>query len=286
MVRLMIGLWVLASSILSFPLLGATPQTFRISAVPDETPSELTRKFQPLAAYLTEETGLSVEFTLLTSYEAAVEALSTKKVEMVWYGGLTYVQARVKTKNNVIPLVMRKRDLKFRSHFIAPVDSGITSLKDLKDKDFVFGSKSSNSGHLMPRFYLKEAGISPERDFKKFSFSGAHDATARWVSEGKAQVGALNEAVWEKLVKSKEIDTKKVKVFYTTPSYVNYSWTVRGDIDRLLLTKIASAFLRLDPNKKEHRKILALQRANQYVLALASDFDGIHSAAKEAGLLK
>jgi phosphonate transport system substrate-binding protein len=263
----------------------ATPQ-LRISAIPDEAPTELIRKFKPLAAYLAKEIGMPVKFIPIINYVATVEALAAGKVDLVWYGGFTHVQARIRTKGNAVPLVMRHRDLKFKSKFIAATNSGINNLKDLKGKTFAFGSVSSTSGHLMPRYFLKRAGIVPEKDFAKFSFSGSHDATAKWVEAGKVKAGAMNEAVWNKLVKSGKVNTKKVRVFYTTPGYVDYNWTARADLPREVLSKIASAFLKLNHANPEHRKILSLQRAEGYVLAFESDFKGIESAARAAGLLK
>jgi len=264
----------------------AAPESLRISAIPDESPTELIRKFRPLTDYLSKEVGIPVKFIPLVDYAATVEALAAGKVDLVWYGGFTHVQARLRTKNRAIPLVMRRRDLAFRSKFITYKGSGIKSLRDLKGKTLAFGSVSSTSGHLMPRYFLKQAGIIPERDLKKFSFSGAHDATAKWVEAGKVEAGALNEAVWEKLVKSKKVDTGKVVVFYTTPPYVDYNWTARADLDRKTLSRLAGAFLKLDAANPAHKKILALQRAEGYILAFPDDFDGIRSAARDAKLLK
>ena len=263
----------------------ATPQ-LRISAIPDEAPTELIRKFKPLAAYLAKEIGMPVKFIPIINYVATVEALAAGKVDLVWYGGFTHVQARIRTKGNAVPLVMRHRDLKFKSKFITATNSGINDLKDLKGKTFTFGSVSSTSGHLMPRYFLKRVGIVPEKNFAKFSFSGSHDATAKWVEAGKVKAGAMNEAVWNKLVKSGKVNTKKVRVFYTTPGYVDYNWTARADLPREVLSNIASAFLKLNHANPEHRKILSLQRAEGYVLAFESDFKGIESAARAAGLLK
>jgi phosphonate transport system substrate-binding protein len=269
------------------PSVGAeSPQVLRISAIPDEAPTELLRKFEPLGKYLEKALDMPVQFTPVVDYAASVEALAAGKVDMVWYGGFTHVQARRRTNGTAYAIVMREADLNFRSKFITSVDSGIGSLKDLKGKTFAFGSVSSTSGHLMPRYFLQQEGIVPEQDFSRFSFSGAHDATVKWVESGKVDAGALNESVWEKLVETGKVDTTKVKVFWTTPGYVDYNWTVRGELDRQLVSRIARAFLNLDYNNPEHRPILDLQRAKSYVLALESDFEGIVSAAQAANLLK
>jgi phosphonate transport system substrate-binding protein len=280
---------VIAALLLVGPVLSAASdelQVLRISAIPDEAPTELLRKFEPLQKYLEQQLGLPVKFTPVIDYAASVEALAAGKVDMVWYGGFTHVQARRRTNGAAYAIVMRESDLSFRSQFITRVDSGINSLEDLKGKTFAFGSVSSTSGHLMPRYFLQQAGLQPEEDFKRFSFSGAHDATAKWVETGKVDAGALNGAVWDQLVREGKVDTAKVKVFWTTPPYVDYNWTVRGGLDRQLISRIARAFLNLDYDNPEQRPILDLQRAKAYVLAFEDDFDGITSAAEAAGLLK
>ena len=257
----------------------------RISAIPDENPQEMLRIYQPFADYLTKEIGIPVKFTPVVDYAATVEGLAANRLEMVWYGGLTSVQAAKQAKG-ARRIIMRKEDAEFKSHFIAPKTSGIKSLKDLKGKTFAFGSVSSTSGHLMPRYFLIKNGIDPEKDFSKFSFSGAHDATAAWVEAGRVDAGALNFLVWDKLVETKKVDTNKVQIFWTTPAYVDYVWTVRAGVDKGTVEKITKAFLKLDYNKPEDKKLLDLHRTKGYITAKDEDWKGIEEAAVAAGLLK
>lgn len=267
------------------PFAQPAPKELRISAIPDENPQEMLRIYTPFADYLTKEIGLPVKFTPVVDYAATVEGLAAQKLDMVWYGGLTSVQAAHRAKG-ARRVIMRKEDAEFKSYFITRKDTGIRSLKDLKGKTFSFGSVSSTSGHLMPRYFLLKAGINPERDFSKFSFSGAHDATAAWVEAGRVEAGALNFLVWDKLVETKKVDTAKVLVFWTTPAYVDYVWTVRGGLDPGLVEKISKAFLRLDYKNAEHKKLLDLHRTKGYVGAKDSDWKSIEEAAISAGLLK
>jgi phosphonate transport system substrate-binding protein len=261
------------------------PRTLRVSAIPDENPTELTRIYTPFAEYLARELGIPVRYFNVVDYAATVEGLAAKKLDLVWYGGFTFVQARKRT-GNAIPVVSREEDLHFHSKFITRPETGITRLADLKGKTFSFGSVSSTSGHLMPRYFLLQHGIEPEGDFAKFSFSGAHDATALWVESGKVDAGALNEAVWEKLVQTKKVDASKVKVFWTTPPYVDYVWTARGDLDKAVVERIASALLKLDYRKPEDRRLLDLHRTKRYVRVRSEDFAPVEAAALAAGLLK
>jgi phosphonate transport system substrate-binding protein len=264
---------------------GEAVKELRVSAIPDENPTELARIYKPFADYLARELKLPVRYTPVVDYAATVEALAARKLDLVWYGGFTYVQARKRT-GDALPLVSRQEDLEFHSKFITRPDSGIDSLADLKGRTFSFGSVSSTSGHLMPRYYLLQNGIDPERDFAKFSFSGAHDATALWVESGKVDAGALNEATWDKLVQTKKVDTGKVRVFWTTPPFVDYVWAVRGDLDRGLQERIASALIKLDYRKADDKRLLDLHRTTKYVRVKPEDFKPVEEAAIAAGLLK
>ena len=255
----------------------------RVSAIPDEAPTELQRKFAPLGEYLEKEIGMKVEFTPVTDYAAVVESLATKKLDMAWLGGFTFVQTKLRTKGTAIPIVQRAEDEKFTSRFIVPIDSTAKGLADLKGKTFAFGAPSSTSGHLMPRYFLMQAGISPDTDFKNVAFSGAHDATVAFVAGGKAEAGVLNASVWDKLVETKNPNALKVRVLSSTPPYYDYNWTVRGDLDPAIVTKLTNAFIKLDPTNSAHKAILELQRASKFIPTKASNYDGIEGAAKSAG---
>ncbi|VXC57573.1 Phosphonate transport system substrate-binding protein [Pseudomonas sp. 8Z] len=256
----------------------------KVSAIPDEAPTELLRKFKPLGAYLQQELGMKVEFVPVADYAAVVEALAADRIDMAWLGGFTFVQARLKT-GNAVPLVQREQDAEFTSKFITS-DPAVKSLQDLKGKTFAFGSVSSTSGSLMPRYFMLQDGIKPEDFFSRVAYSGAHDATAAWVQAGKADAGVLNASVWQKLVDAKKVDTDKVKVFATTPTYYDYNWTVRGSLDPALQAKIKAAFLALDPAKPEHKAILDLQAASRFIETQPENYTGIEEAARAAGLLK
>ena len=262
-----------------------TPGVLRVSAIPDENPTELQRKFKPLGDYLAKRTGLKVEFTPVTDYAASVEGLITKKLDMVWFGGFTFVQAHVRSKGQVVPLVQRLEDEKFRSVFITTAKD-INKLEDLKGKTLSFGSESSTSGHLMPRSFLLAAKINLDTDLKRIAFSGAHDATVAAVAGGKVDAGALNISVWEKLVAEKKVDPAVVRVFFTTPGYYDYNWTVRADMPAEMKKKITDAFLALDKSTPEGKTILELQRATKFIPTKPANYASIEAAAQNAGLLK
>jgi len=258
---------------------------FRVTTIPEEAATEQVRKFTPLASYLEKQLGMKVEFTPVNDYPAAVEALVNKKVDLVWFGGFTHVQANLRSGGKIVPIAQREEDTKFQSVFIAKTDSGIKGLADMKGKQVSFGSQSSTSGHLMPRSFLLQAGINPEKDFARIAYSGAHDATIASVVSGKVDAAALDITVWRKFVSENKVDTKAVDVFYTTPGYFNYNWSVHADMPKALQDKVKAALIGLSPAVPEQAEILKLNRATRYIETRPENYKGLEAAARSAGLL-
>jgi phosphonate transport system substrate-binding protein len=258
----------------------------RVTTIPEEAATEQIRKFGPLTKYLERTVGMKVDFVPVNDYPAAVEALVNKQVELVWFGGFTYVQAQIRSGGKIIPIAQREEDTSFRSVFITQTNSGIKRLADLKGKQVSFGSPSSTSGHAMPRSFLLDAGIDPEKDFKRVAYSGAHDATIAAVVNGRVDAAALDITVWRKFVSENKVDTTRVDVFYTTPPYFNYNWSVHADMPAPLREKITAALLNLNMNNPEGKEILTLNRATKYIPTKPENYKGLENAGRSAGLIR
>ena len=276
---------LMTCALVTFGAISHAQQVFRVTTIPEEAATEQVRKFTPLAAYLEKRLGMKVEFTPVTDYPAAVEALVNKRVDLVWFGGFTHVQAQLRSGGKIVPIAQREEDTKFQSVFIAKTDSGIKVLADLKGKQISFGSQSSTSGHLMPRHFLLQAQINPEKDFRRIAYSGAHDATIASVVSGKVDAAALDITVWRKFVAENKVDTKAVNVFYTTPTFFNYNWSMHVDTGVDLRERVKKALLDLDPATPEGKEILQLNRATRYIPTTPENYKGLESAGRSAGLI-
>ncbi len=273
------------SLVLAAPALAQQP-VLKVTTIPEEAATEQVRKFGPLTKYLERTLGMKVEFTPVNDYPAAVEALVNKQVDLVWFGGFTHVQAQLRSGGKIIPIAQREEDTQFRSVFITQVNSGIKTLADLKGKQVSFGSQSSTSGHLMPRANLLQAKIDPEKDFRRIAYSGAHDATIASVVGGRVDAAALDITVWRKFVDEKKVDTSKVNVFFTTPPFYNYNWSVHADMPVALRERLTKALLDLSMSNPEGKEILTLNRATKYIPTRAENYKGLEVAGRSAGLIK
>ncbi len=260
-----------------------------ISAIPDQDPEKLQRLYGKVADYLSQELGVPVEYKPVTDYTASVTAFKVGDLDLVWYGGLTGVQARLQVPG-AQAIAQRDIDAQFHSVFIANTAAGINALADLKGHTFTFGSETSTSGRLMPQYFLQQAGINLS-DFKgQPGFSGSHDKTIDLVTAGSFDAGALNEQVWKSRLNEGKVDTSKVTVIATSPAFHDYHWLLHPDaLTRYgsdFANKIQSAFFKLDPNVPEQKDILDLFGARTFIPTENTNYQQIETVGREIGLVK
>ncbi|HEY9606956.1 MAG TPA: putative selenate ABC transporter substrate-binding protein [Allocoleopsis sp.] len=274
---------------------GTETKTLTLGAIPDQDPQKLQRQYDKVAAYLQKELGVPVKYKPVTDYSAAVTAFKVGDLELVWFGGLTGVQAALQVPG-AEAIAQRDVDEQFHSLFIANKKSGlkafqdVSGLKELKGHTFTFGSESSTSGRLMPQYFLQSAGVKLQ-DFKgQPGFSGDHDKTIKLVEAGTYDVGAVNEKVWQKRVKEKEIDLNKVEVLWRTPAYYDYHWVINPEVKQKFgddfVKKVQNAFLKLDPNVPEQKEILDLFEAKKFIVTKNSNYAQIEKIGRAIGKIK
>ncbi len=273
----------------------AQVQPFTTGAIPDQDPEKLQRLYTKFADYLEAELGVPVEYEPVTDYTAAVTAFRVGDLDMVWFGGLTGVQARLQV-DGAEAIAQRDIDEEFTSVFIANKNSGISDVKDvsglaaLTEHTFTFGSESSTSGRLMPQYFLEQAGVKPE-DFKgEVGFSGSHDTTIELVEAGTYEAGALNSQVWEARVEEGEVDLDKVQVIFETPEYYDYHWVIHPSVKERygedFLNRVQAALMKLDPSNPEHAEILDLFGAETFIPTENSNYVQIEEIGRKIGKIK
>ena len=277
-------------SIFSAPLFANT-KVLKIGAIPDQSQDILDKRFNLFAKELSKQLDIKVKYIPVINYVAAITGFRTKDLDLVWFGGLSGVQARLQTPNSVV-IAQRDIDKEFKSVFIVNKKleiesiSNIKGLKKLKNLRFTFGSENSTSGRLMPEYFLNKAGV-VIKDFKgkKAGFSGSHDATIALINSGSFEAGALNKQVWETNLKNNPKRTKNVKLFWVTPDYVDYHWLVQGDLDNRFkngFTKnLKSVILNLDINNSSHEKILDMFNAKKFIPAEANQYKRIEAIGRK-----
>ena len=280
----------------SAPDKDAKQAVLQIGAIPDQNPEKLNRLYGALSEELSEKLEVPVRYAPVSNYAAAVSAFRTGSLDLVWFGGLTGVQARLQTPGARV-LAQRDIDAEFTSVFIANGASGLRpftsadQLVELKGRRLAFGSESSTSGRLMPQYFMGENGVKPD-DLAGGGpgFSGSHDATIAVVQSGAYEVGALNEQVWRSNVKDGRVDPDKVKVIWRTPPYVDYHWVVRPDLDARFgdgfTDNLQSSLLELSAETENGAAILELFGAERFIPAQDDDYVMIETVGRQLGKIR
>ena len=287
-------IWFVVAIVFASGCGGGDNDSLVIGAIPDQDPELLARNYGQLADYLSDELGVEVDFQPVTEYDAAVVQFRVGDLDLVWFGGLTGVQARLQVEG-AEAIAQRDIDQRFTSVFIANTSSGIGPVEGLEGlavlagHSFTFGSDSSTSGRLMPQSFLAQAGVSLDDFDGQPGFSGSHDATIALVEAGTYATGALNSQVWEARVADGSVDISKVAAIFTTPQYYDYHWVAQPDLDRFgdrFNARILAALMSLDPTDPEEAEILGFFGAEQFIETESSNYDDIEAVAREIGKIR
>ncbi len=258
------------------------PEVLRVGLIPNQNPESVEANYVPFGEYLSEQIGREVELTVPVSYGAVVEAMINDELDLAYFGGLTYVQAR--ERGDVVPLVTEINpetgDTTYRSVIIVPADSDVQEVSELEGRDFAFGSVSSTSGSLYPAIMLRDAGIDYRTDLGNFNYTNGHDATAQAVANGQVDGGGLEDRILYRLQRDGVIDADSVRVIDESDEIQGYPWVIRNALPDDLKQEVAQAFLDIDDPA-----LLDLLRAEGYERIEAGDYDYVQEQATELELL-
>jgi phosphonate transport system substrate-binding protein len=261
-----------------------TPSVLRVGVLPDENAAVLRQRYAPLLRYLSESIGIDTQLVLPSTYQELSRLFQDGEVELVYFGGLTFVQASI--NNAAEPLVIRDIDRSFVSYFLSRSEKVPKHLTDYEGKRFAFGSKLSTSGHLMARHFLAtELQIVPESFFSVVSYSGSHDKTAFQVRDGLVDLGVANSTIIKKMILDGRLEEDDLQIVWKTPPYVDYVWAVQKSLDEDIKNKLRDAFLLLDATNSNHNSILTNMGAKSFVPAGIRDFLSLKRTAENLGML-
>lgn len=262
-------------------------KVLRISSLPDHNQEVLKETYQPLLDYLKNKTGLNTELVIANSYPHLLELFNSNKIDLANFGGVTYIKAH--QKNNATPLILRDVDEKFSSVVLVRKEASARRLEDLLNRSFAFGSRLSTSGHLMPRHYFMLKNIQVESFFASVKYSGAHDETAYWVQHNKVYAGVANASIIHQMYRDGRLKASEVRILWETPAYPDYVWAMRSDVAKEVQIKVRDAFLELNLNNPEQKKILDKLGAAYYMPASHDQFatlENIMAELSDKGVLE
>lgn len=251
------------------------PKTLKVALLPDENASTVIRNNQALKEYLERQLGRKVDLIVTTDYSSMIEAMRHGRIDLAYFGPLSYVLARSKSEIEAFAALKTKVEgTTYQSVVIYNTASGIRSIEDIAGKNMAYGDKASTSSHLIPKAILAEKGLQPKLHYQEH-FVGSHDAVAMAVQNGHAQAGGLSKPILTMLIERGIIDPARVKVLVESKPYPQYPWTMRSNLKPELKQKIRTTFLELsDP------KVLKPFKADGFGPMQDSDYNVVRNLAR------
>ena len=235
----------LISACLVFAADNPDPDVLRVAILPDENASELIKVNQGLKEYLEDKLNKKIKLIVTTDYSSMIEAMRFKRIELAYFGALSYVMAKSKVDIEAFAAQMKNGTIMYHGVIIANKNTNINKIEDIRGTNMAFGDPASTSSHLIPRAHLLiNAGL--DIDDYMPHYLGAHDAVAMNVQNGNADAGGLSKKIFEHLVERGIISLDKVKVIAVSDPFPNYPWTMQSSLNPELKEKIKTAFYELD----------------------------------------
>ncbi|MGE3272760.1 MAG: phosphate/phosphite/phosphonate ABC transporter substrate-binding protein [Chloroflexota bacterium] len=258
------------------------PEVLRVGLLPNIAPDAVRARYQPFGEYLSAALGMPVELFVATDYTGVVEAMASEKLDIAWFGGLTYVLAeqRVDLTPIVTQLDAETGTSQYYSAIITRPDSGIETTADIAGRVFAFGDIGSTSGSLYPRIMLDRAGITNFEDPALFIYTGGHDATTLAVANGTVDAGGVEKRIMQELIAAGRADGSQLRVIEES-LVEGYPWCVRTALGADLTERITVAFEQMtDP------ALLKLFRATGHARVTAADYEEARTEARRVGLVR
>lgn len=254
------------------------PKVLKVALLPDESASTIIKNNEGLKNYLEAQLGKKIELVVTTDYSSMIEAMRHGRLDLAYFGPLSYVLARSKSNIEAFAALMKKGKTTYQGVIVANAASGVRSLTDINGKDMAFGDPASTSSHLIPKSMLLDKGLAAKKNYNEH-FVGSHDAVAIAVQNGNAQAGGLSKPIFESLVERGIIDPAKVKVIAESKSFPEYPWAMRSDLSPQLKDNIRQAFLNL-----KDKAVLKPFKADGFGAVTDNDYDVVRNLAKVLNL--
>lgn len=255
------------------------PDTLRVALLPDENAATVIQDNEPLAAHLEETLGRDIDLIVTTDYSSMIEAMRFGRIDVAYFGPASYTIAKDRMDGSdldIEPFAARISggSTTYQAVLIANAEAGISSIADIEGSgvDVAFGDQASTSSHFAPKYTMLLEDVATGEDYNE-NFTGAHDAVARNVELGNAQVGGLSRPIFERLVERGTVNPDNLVILGYSADIPQYPWVMRTDMTQELQDSIRNAFLDLEPGTEVGDAVLGPFKADGFAAITDADYD-------------
>jgi ABC-type phosphate/phosphonate transport system substrate-binding protein len=238
--------------------------------------------------------GVPTDYVLFSNYEAQVAALLAGHIDIAWNTNVAYVRCEQHAGGQCQVLAMRNTDRDFTTRLVARNDSGVQRLEDLRGKRLAVGSADSAQAAILPLFYLRQAGLDPDRALTLLRFDldvGKHGDTGtselevlRAVHEGRAEAGMVGHAVWLQQLEQGGVNEALVRSVWTSPPYCHCNFTALPSFDADRAARWRTALLAMDAGDPRWRRLMELEGLTSWLPGQKAGYEVLTQALAQTSL--
>lgn len=253
--------------------------------IPAESNEEMVKTFEPMRAHLEKKLGKKVKVFTATDYAGVIEAMKKKRIDIAWFGPLSYYLAELEAGAEPFAVGIRKgkKSHTYKSVIMVPGDSKAKTIKDLAGKSVAFVDPASTSGGLMPTYMVKKAtGKMPKEFFGKFTYAGSHDAVQMAVKNKTVDAAADNDITYNKMLKKGLVTKESNRILVESDPLPGSPLCYRKDLPEDIKKKIRDVIL----SAHKEIKVTGYGELSHYEPITPADYQIVRDMVKELGLTK
>jgi phosphonate transport system substrate-binding protein len=264
---------------------GATAAELTIGLIPEQNVFLQVQRYEPVGAYIQEQIGVKIRFTILSRYGNIIESFRTGKMDGAFWGSFTGALAIQKLGIEPIarPLWLDGTS-SYRSYVFVRRNSGIESVDDMKGKTIAFVDRATTAGYIFPKAYFRENGVVDiNAFFKENYFAGSHDATIEAVLAGKADVGCAKSTMFNLVAERDPRVKTDLEILIESPAVPSNGLGMRPDLDPRIKRELVDALLGMN-DTPVGRKVLEEFGATRFIPTTTEDYLPLFEIAEKAGI--
>ena len=186
--------------------------TLNVAVAAMISPKETFSYYRDLLDFIGAKMGRKVSLIQRKTYGEVNELFKTGQVDLAFICSGPYAVEKEKYGFEALATPIVRGEPYYRSYLIVNKTSTYQNLNDLRDKVFAFTDPDSNTGALVPKYWLSKMGETPESFFESFSYTYSHDNSIMAVARALVDGATVDGHKWEYFQAKNPIFSSRTRV--------------------------------------------------------------------------
>ncbi|PTN32808.1 phosphate/phosphite/phosphonate ABC transporter substrate-binding protein [Desulfonatronum sp. SC1] len=183
------------------------------------SPKETHGIYLQLLAYVSRKMEMELEFVQRKTYAEVNEILGQGEIDLAFICSGPYALGREEHGFELLVAPVVQGAPAYYSYLIVNQEGTHQSLEDLRGTIFAFTDPHSNTGRLVPEYWLAEIGERPESFFRDVIYTYSHDNSIQAVAQGLVDGAAVDSLIWDYYARENPEHTSRTRIIKRSKPY-------------------------------------------------------------------